>query len=179
MKLWTWQDASHLNEKPYRILQGHQAAIWGVAISPDSQYIASSGRDGKLLLWNREGKLIRSFDGGKIGLTRVAFSPNGQLIAAAGLDNTVKIWSINGRLLATLNGHTAGVLSVAFSPDGKTLASSGYDQTAITWNLQKILNLDLMKYGCNWVADYLKTNTNVEKSAPLRGSLRDRHICSP
>jgi len=86
------------------------------------------------------------------------------------LDNTIKIWTLKGTLLATLSGHNGGVLSVAFTPDGKTLASGSYDETAIVWDLQQILHLDLLKYGCERVRDYLKTNKEVEKG--------DRLICN-
>jgi WD40 repeat protein len=163
VKLWTWKDAEHLVEQPHKILKGHTSAIWGVAFSPDNQHIISAGRDGQLLLWNREGALVRAFKGGGNGLTRVAFSPDGQKIAAGTLDNTVKIWALDGRLLATLSGHTSGVVSVAFSPDGKTLTSGSYDQTAIWWDLEQIVHLDLLKYGCDWARDYLKTNTEGQK----------------
>jgi WD40 repeat protein len=170
IKLWTWKDANHQVVQLYKTLKGHKGAVWGVAISPSSQRIVSAGRDGQLLLWNRSGKLVQAFERGSIGLTRVAFSPDGQIIAAGTLDNTIKIWTLKGTLLATLSGHNGGVVSVVFSPDGKTLASGSYDQTAIVWDLQQILHLDLLKYGCEWVRDYLKTNTAVEKS--------DRSLCN-
>ncbi|MBD2777740.1 WD40 repeat domain-containing protein [Iningainema tapete] len=177
VKLWTWKDANHQTLLPYKTLKGHKSAVWGVAISPDSQRIVSAGRDGQLLLWNRDGKLVQVIKGGKIGLTRVAFSPGGKLIAAGSLDNTIKIWSLDGTLLTTLSGHISSVESVAFSPDGKTLASGSDDQTAILWNLEQILDLNLLKYGCDLVRDYLNTNSEVN-SGETPGLLRDRQLCS-
>lgn len=153
-----------LLEKPDKILAGHSSEVFGVAISPDSQFIASSSGDGRLRLWRRDGALVRIFDGKSLGLTRVAFSPNGETLAAAGFDNTIKIWKIDGTLLTTLNGHTSNVSTVAFSPDGKILASGGDDQLVILWDLQQILHLDLVKTGCDWVRDYLHTNTAIEKT---------------
>jgi WD40 repeat protein len=63
-------------------------------------------------------------------------------------------------------GHNAGVRSVSFSPDGKTLASASIDGKVILWNLDLE---DLLKRGCNWLQDYLRTNPNVSES--------DRHLC--
>ncbi|MEH2273215.1 MAG: AAA-like domain-containing protein [Nostoc sp.] len=170
IKLWTSENSERLLEKPDRILEGHKSEVFGVAISPNSQFIASTGGDGCLRLWKRDGTLVRIFNGKSIGLTRVAFSPDGQMLAAAGFDNTIKVWKTDGTLLVTLNGHTSNVSSVAFSPDGKTLASGGDDQLVIMWDIQKIFNLNLLKYSCDWVGDYLKTNITVEKS--------DRSICN-
>ncbi|MEH2150568.1 AAA-like domain-containing protein [Nostoc sp.] len=170
IKLWTSENSERLLEKPDRILEGHKSEVFGVAISPNSQFIASTGGDGCLRLWKRDGTLVRIFNGKSIGLTRVAFSPDGQMLAAAGFDNTIKVWKTDGTLLVTLNGHTSNVSSVAFSPDGKTLASGGDDQLVIMWDIQKIFHLNLLKYSCDWVGDYLKTNITVEKS--------DRSICN-
>ncbi len=158
VKLWTWETPGRLSQKPDRTLNADASEVWGVAFSPDSQLIATAGGDDRLRLWKPDGTLVRTFEGGGIGLTRLAFSPDGQLIAAGGLDNTVKIWKLDGILLTTLSGHTSAVSSVAFSPDGKILASSGDDQTIILWDLQQILDLDLLKYGCDWARDYLKTS---------------------
>lgn len=170
IKLWTSENSERLLEKPDRILEGHNSEVFGVAISPNSQFIASTGGDGRLRLWKRDGTLVRILDGKSIGLTRVAFSPDGQMLAAAGFDNTIKVWKTDGTLLVTLNGHTSNVSSVAFSPDGKTLASGGDDQLVIMWDIEKILHLNLLKYSCDWVQDYLKTNVTVENS--------DRSICN-
>ncbi|MHC0064183.1 AAA-like domain-containing protein [Nostoc sp. UIC 10890] len=170
IKLWTSENSERLLEKPDRILEGHNSEVFGVAISPNSQFIASTGGDGRLRLWKRDGTLVRILDGKSIGLTRVAFSPDGQMLAAAGFDNTIKVWKTDGTLLVTLNGHTSNVSSVAFSPDGKTLASGGDDQLVIMWDIEKILHLNLLKYSCDWVRDYLKTNVTVENS--------DRSICN-
>jgi WD40 repeat protein len=168
VKIWTMQNG-RLLETPLRILEGHHNEVFGVAISPNSQYIASTGGDGNLRLWRRDGSLARVFPGNNLGLTRVAFSPNGDVIAAGSFDNTIKVWKIDGSLLTTLNGHTSNVSTVGFSPDGQFLASGSDDQVVILWDLQQILNLNLMRFGCDWVENYLRTNTVVDAS--------DRFIC--
>lgn len=71
---------------------------------------------------------------------------------------TVKLWSREGQLITTLLGHSGSVWNVAIAPDSSFLVSVGEDNTLVVWNLPRILNLDLLEYGCNWVRDYLPKN---------------------
>ncbi|NEO96678.1 MAG: hypothetical protein F6K56_43860, partial [Moorea sp. SIO3G5] len=88
--------------------------------------------------------------------------PDGNRIASASYDKTVKLWKQDGTLLTTLKGHSDGVLAVVFSPNGEMIASASGDNTVIVWNLDQVLDLDqLLIYGCNWIQDYLKTNSEV------------------
>lgn len=147
----------------------HTATIQSVRFSPDSRLIVAAGIDGAIRLWTIDGKLLTIFKGHKSAVWRVAFSPDGQTIASASGDFSVKLWQLDGTLIRTLK-HERGMWRIAFSPDGKTLASGGDDQLVILWDLEQILHLNLLKYSCDWVQDYLKTNITVEKS--------DRSICN-
>lgn len=162
VKLWT------TNGKAIATLRG-QNAVWGVAFSPQGNIIASTSRDDTLKLWRLDGSLIRTISGQSRGFTRVAFSPDGNIIATAGVDSTVKLWSLTGKLLNTLSGHRGMVLSLAFTPDGKYLLSGGEDATVILWDLEKIGAVNPLKYACNQVRDYLRTNVEVNP--------KDRHLC--
>jgi WD40 repeat protein len=163
VKLWK-PDGTFL-----RTLKGHGAAVRGVKFSPDGQLLASASFDGTVKLWKPDGSLLRTLKGDGGGFTRVDFSPDGQVIAASTLDNAVKLWKLDGTSLTTLTGHSNPVWSLAFSPDGKTIASAGDDKTIIVWDVRRILNLDLLDYGCDWVRDYLRTNAQLEES--------DRKLC--
>jgi WD40 repeat protein len=164
VKVWRWSpDNRYIKFQADKTLIGHANDVWGVAISPDSQLIASAGRDDTLRIWRSDGTLVRVIQGQTTGLTRVTFSPDGKILAAASADGSVKLWKTDCTLLTTLSGHTSSVQTVAFSPDGKTLASAGDDQVVILWNLQQILNLNLLKSGCDWVENYLQNNSAVKK----------------
>jgi WD40 repeat protein/uncharacterized caspase-like protein len=154
-----------------RILGGHSDTVHSVSFSPDNQTLASASWDStvKLWHWHRNGILLDTLNGHNNRVEDVSFSPNGKTLASASDDNTVKLWSKDGALLSTLTGHSGVINSVSFSPDGKTLASGSNDKTTILWNLE-LLELDpLLKHGCNWVRDYLKTNLKVTKE--------NRHLC--
>ncbi|MBH8571769.1 AAA-like domain-containing protein [Nostocaceae cyanobacterium CENA369] len=122
-----------------RTFKGHTASVWGVAWSPDGQFLASASFDTTVKLWKRDGKLLRTLQGYKQGFWGIAWSPDGEIVAAANLDKTVKLWKRdtsgwqNAKSLQPLLGHTGWVVGVAFSPDGKTIASSSEDKTVKLW----------------------------------------------
>jgi len=155
----------------------HKEQVYGVSFSTDGQIIASASFDRTVKLWNLEGMLLRTLEGHTDRVWGVSFSPGGQIIASASFDRTVRLWSLDGTLLQTLEGHTDRVWGVSFSPDGQIIASASADKTVRLWSIDPddlILDLDvklnnLLKKGCNWIRDYLKTNPNVSEN--------DRHLC--
>lgn len=134
-----------------------------VAISPDQQTVATGGKEQNVKLWNREGKLINTLEGHQAIILDVEFSPDGSKIASASADRTIKIWSSNGKLLTTLRGHQGRVWNVAFSPDGHQLVSAAEDTTIKLWDLLRLLQLENFQYGCNWIQNYLKTNSKIRQ----------------
>jgi WD40 repeat protein len=94
----------------------------------------------------------------------VDFSPDGQMLVAGGSTGVLKLWKIDGTEITSLTGHEGNVWGVAFSPDGKQIASAGDDRTIILWDVERILQLDELGYACDRVRNYLRTNSEVEKS---------------
>ena len=164
-----------LEGKPLRLL-GHREAVRTVAFSPDGQYLATAGDDRVVKLWKIErskslkAKLYKTLAGHKRRILDVAFSPDGQLLASASRDDTVRLWRRDGTVLTTLRGHTDTVYGLGFSPDGQFLASGSNDQLVVLWNLKEVLDYEnILGYGCDWIADYLRTNPELEDE--------DRKLC--
>ncbi|GAA6623004.1 eIF2A-related protein [Scytonema sp. NUACC26] len=99
--------------------------------------IASGSDDNTAIIWQRDGKLLKSLEGHKGHVNRVKFSPDNKLIATVsdGDSENVKLWAIDGTLLTTFNGYQDRVKDLSFSQDGKILATSSWDNTIRLWNL--------------------------------------------
>lgn len=109
-----------------QILKGHRTGkpIRALAFSSDGTKLASSGRDGKTLLWDLETGthqiLTREF-------TYTAFSADGTTVAVSCEYYHLRLLSADtGGLLAEVEAEDGGG-RVAFTPDGRVLVSSGYD----------------------------------------------------
>ena len=132
-----------------------------VSISRDREVIATGGKEQNAKLWNMEGELLTVLQGHSAIVLDVEFSPDSSKIATASADNMVKIWNRKGELLTTLQGHQGRVWDVEFSPDGKKIITASEDKQVKLWNLEKILQLNTLEYGCDWIKDYLETNSET------------------
>ena len=123
------------------VLQGHEASVNTIAISPDGQTLASGSQDRTVSLWNlKTGKQIFTFFGQAGEVHTVAISPDGKMLVAGGFDNKISSWRIETRELMGsffyLNSpysHSGFVSSVAFSRDRRILASASGDKTIRLW----------------------------------------------
>ena len=108
------------------------------AFSPDSQTLASVGRDATVQLWNvQTGKLLKTFSGNDREFRTVVFSPDGQLLATGGWLSKIHLWNVATGSLRNTLPEKHGVEALAFSPDGQFLASGGgfKDPTIRLWNI--------------------------------------------
>lgn len=120
----------------YRMHAADQSArILAVAYSPDGTYLAASGCDRKVHVWNaNDANEIITYQGHTEWIDTVAWSPDGRYIASAGADMTVRVWeALSGKIISIYRGHTNTVTSVAWSPDGKYIASGSSDKTVQVW----------------------------------------------
>jgi WD40 repeat protein len=130
-----------------QVITGHAGFIYGLAWSPDGQFLATAGADKMVNVWDLSSDSAipltdgqppsTSIPGHRDIVTSVAFSPDGTLLASGSVDATVILFDAGAyqAIGQPLAGHAGAVSSIAFSPDGKRLASGGYDANVILWDL--------------------------------------------
>jgi WD40 repeat protein len=113
----------------------------GITFSPDGKWVATSGDDATIQVWDAQsGQVIFKLTGHTGPTFGVAFSPDGRSLATSSVDRTIKIWQLpaaGGEVTEplTLYGNTGAVYRIAFSPDGTRLASAGRNPTARVYTL--------------------------------------------
>lgn len=113
-------------------LDGHDAAITGLAISADGKRLASVDGDGAILTWN-VGKAEVEHRWRAGGAACIALAADGRWLAIGG--SGIRIYeAASGREIAHLNAHGNLVFAMAFAPDGKRLLSAGGDNRARLWD---------------------------------------------
>ncbi|MBD2179203.1 AAA-like domain-containing protein [Pseudanabaena sp. FACHB-1998] len=138
IRLWKMDRLTKLyNEKPYQILKDHQAPVLAVKFSPTDAVFASCGEDAKIRLWQDDGTLFNTFNGGHSKwITCICFSPNGDRLVSGSADQSLIIWNINGSLIRTIKAHDRFIEDIDISPSGRIIASASRGQDIKLWNME-------------------------------------------
>jgi len=117
------------------VLRGHEDGVQGVAVSPDGQWLVSTGRDGTVRVWPLSGGsepiLLLGHQGAVNG---AVFSPDARHVASAGEDSTVRVWDLSSRIqLAVLRPDKGVAVGGVFTADG-TLVTAWDDGTVRLWD---------------------------------------------
>jgi WD40 repeat protein len=107
-----------------------------VAFSADSRFVASTGADMVVRVWDVQTKgEIRGLRGHTDWATCVAFGPDGRMLVSGGADKVTRIFELAPQEGGGSFGHLLSANAVAVSPDGKLAATAGVDQTIKLWDL--------------------------------------------
>lgn len=115
----------------------HTAEIPGVAISPDSRYLASGSLDATVKIWDAaSGSLIHTLTGHRGDVEVVAFAPDSRYLVSAATDFQAILWDVQtGAELRRFIGHTEPVRAAVFTPDGSQLITASSDTLLILWDI--------------------------------------------
>ena len=151
-----------------------------VATSADGRWLASTGDDGHVKLWNLPaGKPGKVFAGPKGAVGGLKFSPDGTRLAAAADDKTLTVWTVpDGKVFAQATA-TNETLSLTWLGDSRQFASGGADSLIRIWRLPDGANGELvavkeLKGHTNAVTalDTVWSTTNQILSGSADGSVR-------
>lgn len=133
--VWEWQSEQYIMKQ-----QSHTSEINSIDYSPDGQFIASGGADGKLKLWNiNSGFCFVTFSEHTSAITAVKFSATKNFVVSASLDGTVRAYDImRYRNFRTFTLAQAVQFScVALDHSGEFVAAGGQDLFEIyIWSIK-------------------------------------------
>lgn len=130
---YLWQQ---VNTRPLELI-GHQGDVYSADFSPDSERLATAGRDGIVRIWDRaSGKLLRELRGNQADVNCVRFHPKESQLITAGGDGTIRFWnSETGEETGQLSAQTGEVVSAAFSPHtAELIVAGGTDGKVRIWD---------------------------------------------
>jgi WD40 repeat protein len=125
-------------------LGGHTENITGVDWRADSQMVATSSEDGRVILWLAEdGFPARTItaqadprDRNKTpGVLAASFARGGELVTC-GRDNSARVWNANGQQLAKFEGFTDLPTKAVFSHDGGRVFVGDFTGTVRVWDVK-------------------------------------------
>ena len=141
-------------------LQAHEGAVSTIALSWDSSFLASAGKDRVIKLWTsappqENGGGQDKQPNAKSLLTRqktwkqklelsyhydwirsISLSPNNRFLASGSWDHQVALWDLStGKRLRSLPEKIKNLTKLSFAPDGRTLAVATANGTVSLWDL--------------------------------------------
>jgi WD40 repeat protein len=113
----------------------------------DGAYIVTSDFGGQVMVWDRDGAIVRQFARQPDQVSGVAISRDNKYIVSAGKDKIAQLWSFDtGELIARFEGHRSALYQANFTPDDQYILTASADYTAKLWDLEGHMQLDLDRH---------------------------------
>lgn len=119
---------------PLGTLRGHGVAVASLAVSPDRAWLASTGAEGNLRLWDTGGwQPVRDVPLHAGGVLQLAWLPGSARVAVS-CDKVIQVIPVlEAEPIQRLEVRIKGLYGLAASPDGRWLANAGADGRLRIW----------------------------------------------
>ncbi|MDR0390520.1 MAG: protein kinase, partial [Planctomycetaceae bacterium] len=119
------------------IFKGHLDTISTVAISPDSNIVASAGRDTLIKIWNiSEQRCIRELTGHYDWVRSIDITRDGRFLVSGSWDGTVRVWNIaTGQCVRMTDEKIKSITKIAINPQGRAIAIATAQGRVIFWDM--------------------------------------------
>src|SRR5262245_36049893 len=110
-----------------RALVGHDSYVYGLAFSPDGNYLASAGSfNATARVWDtKTGMPVRVLKGHKGYVSHVAWSPDGsKLMTAGGTSGFITMWDVAASKQLQTTEYGNPIYSISFAKNGNHVATS-------------------------------------------------------
>lgn len=109
---------------------GHGLGTTSLCWHPSGEFVASSGQDGQVRIWNRECAEagIRRCSGSWV--MKAAYEPAGSRLAAIS-GRTLHVWDDAGSAILTATSHSSSLADLGWKPDGSAVAVTAYNGVSL------------------------------------------------
>jgi ribosomal RNA-processing protein 9 len=108
-----------------------------MAISSDSQYLATGGKDKSIKIWNANtSEFVYSFEGHRDAVSGVVFQQNTHQLYSASFDRSVKVWDVDQLVyIETLFGHQDKIMGIDTLSKERCITCGARDRTIRMWKI--------------------------------------------
>lgn len=137
--------AVYKGKKGDKELGGHTNHIYALALSSDGKYLASGGKDKKILVWETDKNTSKdSFHGHRAAITALTFRLGSHDLYSGSDDRTVKLWNLDDMAFVdTLFGHKAEITAIDSLARERCVTSS-LDKTVAIWKIPEEVHLEFL-----------------------------------
>ncbi len=126
-------------------LREHRSEVYDVEFSPRGNLLASTGKDGMVLIWDTGNwRIDRRIPASGTEVNAAVFSPDGECLATVDDEGMLKLWeTATGNKLVERRAHEGEATIARFTPDGKTIVTSGAtDGIVRLWDRGSLAEVD-------------------------------------
>ena len=127
----------NLDLKPIGTIESKNDEIKAVDISSDGNYLACSGDDGYVEIWDLNSyNLVNRMKSSSNDILAIAISSDNKKVADGGDDKAIDIWNIkSGEQIAKLEGHRDSVTNIGFIDYNRKIVSTAKDKKVKIWDI--------------------------------------------